>query len=186
MAVSADREDELFSFDGKATDPHGERASPSVDPAQPQTKENERPASDAMRLAITCLGGRKSWNGSVRGFFGLLKRDVVIESEGAVERGVLIFRESLTFDNGDQENREWSLWDTADGVAMEADDIEQLRPGRVEDGLFVIDYHLRLNGLTFQYSDAFHAGPNGAVSNTGRAKLLGLPVMTVTVSAKPS
>ncbi len=154
--------------------------------AKPKTRGSAKgvSTSDTMAMAIACLGGRKHWEGSVRGFFGLLRRTTVIESSGAIEDGVLVFRETLTFDNGDEEKREWRLRDEPEGLMLKADGIQQLRPGRIEGGLLVVDYILSLNGMKFGYRDSFKSTPDGGVKNTGRAKLLGVPVMTINVTGQ--
>lgn len=138
--------------------------------------------SDAMVMVIACLGGRKRWQGRVRGLFGLLRRDVDIESSGALEDGVFLFRETLTFDNGDQEKREWRLHDTPHGVALKATGIEPLRPGGIEDGFLVFNYVLLLNGFKVNYRDAFRQGPDGTISNSGSGKVFGLPILTVEIT----
>lgn len=138
--------------------------------------------SDTMAMAIACLGGRKKWNGRVRGLFGLLRRDISIDSSGAVENGDLVFRETLRFDNGDEEYREWLLRDTPQGLTLEATGVKPLQPAKIENGFLAFKYLLSLNGLMVTYQDAFALTPNGNATNTGIGKLFGLPVLKVTVA----
>jgi len=160
-----------------------ERIADAHTPQECRDNDEGAPAvrSKTMAMAIACLGGRKKWKGRVRGLFGMLRRDISIESLGAVEDGVLIFRETLRFDNGDQENREWLLQDTPQGLELKAKSVKQLQPAKIENGLLAFKYLLSLNGLNIVYQDAFALNPSGKVTNAGVGKLFGLPILTVNV-----
>ncbi len=151
--------------------------------SSPPTKQTaSHSESEEMSMAIACLGGQKRWKGLVRGFFGLLRQEIDIKSSGAVEDGVLIFRETLTFKNGSQKKREWCLQDMPGGLMLKATDAQQLRPAKIEDDLLTFNYLLKLNGIKVDYQDAFELNSSGRVSNTGKGNIFGLPVLTVEVA----
>ena len=62
-----------------------------------------------MRCAVACLGGSKSWRGEVRGFFGLLRRRFTIFSLGHADKGAFSFHETMKFDDGEPEKRQWNF-----------------------------------------------------------------------------
>ncbi|MEM9495209.1 MAG: DUF3833 family protein [Pseudomonadota bacterium] len=137
--------------------------------------------SDAMRAAIECLGGRKTWRGGVRGLFGLLKRDFEITSEGVVENGILTFSEVMVFDDGEVEHRHWRIFDTADGVDLDSPDVKLLKHGQLQDDGLVFVYRVAFGIWSFRYRDVFKALPSGRIENTGRAKIFGVPILDITV-----
>ena len=142
---------------------------------EPKTDE----LSDAMRSAIEFLGGRKHWNGTVRGLAGLISRSFSIDSIGVVKDGVLIFRETLKFDNGETQDREWQLFETPHGIAVEGDDITLVQYGKIDNGALHITYRVKFGAQTFTYRDVFKRGSDSDVYNEGHASLLGLPVMKI-------
>ncbi|MEZ5893414.1 MAG: DUF3833 family protein [Parvularculaceae bacterium] len=136
-------------------------------------------ASDAMQLAIACLGGRKLWSGSALGLFGLINRGFSISSDGVFEDGALVFRETLRFDDGEVQDRMWRVAETSLGLVLEADGIETIKPGRIENGALVFDYRIVMGGVAFSYRDEFRI-KNGGVDNVGAARLFGLTILTIT------
>ena len=155
-------------------------------------REDLAPASaadhgDAMALAQHCLGGRKTWRGTVTGGLGLIRRTFVIESEGTVEDGALVFRETLTFDDEVTQDREWRIAERPDGLSLEADGVRLTQPGRVEDGALVFDYRLVVGGVSVAYHDRFRPDEaGGGCANVGVARFWGLPVMTIVCHALPA
>ena len=117
----------------------------------------ETPAnlSPLMTAAYTALGGAKHWTGDVRGLGGLIRRQFTIQSTGVYHDGEIIFRETLTFDDGEHNQREWSVIEREDGLHLQADTIRQIRPGRIQDGILILDYRLKLGRIWLPYRDLF-------------------------------
>lgn len=139
----------------------------------------------AMDLALACLGGRKSWKGSARIFGGLVSRDFDISSDGAMEDGVLVFLETLRFEDGEIQNRIWRIRETPDGLTIEGEGITTIDNGRIEDGALVFDYRIVMGGVAYHYHDVFRRTDNDEIENTGVARMLGLPVMAIHARGYP-
>ncbi len=138
------------------------------------------PHSDAMRYALRCLDGKRNWKGDVRGLFGLVNRTFTIESEGAVTPDGLIFAEVLRFDDGETQSRRWRVFDTPDGLGLDADDIGLIKHGRLSNGVLEIVYKIKLKPIGAAYLDRFRALDDGAVIYFGKVAVLGVPIMKVT------
>lgn len=135
--------------------------------------------SDAMRCAVRCLGGARTWTGDVSGIFGFIRRSFVISSIGSYSADGLIFEEALEFDDGEFLERRWRLFDAADGLDLEAENIKLLKPGRIEDGVLMIDYKMTLGPIRAAYADSFLVDDNGGVVNRGRIMIFGSTIMNV-------
>lgn len=150
------------------------------------TKLASRDSSDAMRMAIQCLGGAKSWYGYVTGLFGMIQRRFTIESTGLVEGSALVFLERLKFNDGEEQKREWRIFDTPEGLALEGEDVTLIRNGRIQDDALSFVYRVKFGSLKFAYRDIFNTRADGGVENIGYARFLGMPIMKVTACAKPN
>lgn len=142
--------------------------------------------SDAMRAALSCLGGARFWTGSVSGLFGVINRRFTIESQGRANKGALIFSETLCFDDGEVQERAWTLSDGTDGLVAKGDNVAPLKPGQVIPGGFEISYRIKFGSIWFDYHDVFRTNPNGGVSNLGVVSLLGVTVMNIKAEASPA
>jgi len=140
--------------------------------------------SDAMRLAEKSLGGRKQWRGDVTGMLGLLRRGFGIQSVGKLDARGLIFDETLEFDDGEVQNRSWRIGQTSGGLVIEADGIDLLEPGHLENNALVFVYRLKFGALSFRYRDKFYLTADGNVTNEGRASWFGIPVMKIVATGK--
>lgn len=140
----------------------------------------QRSQSEAMRAAFACLGGERRWTGTVRGLFGLIRRNFAIWSNGRMEDGALVFQETLAFEDGETQERQWRIADGAEGLTVEGDGVIQTGPGRhIGENGFEISYRIRFGSLSFDYRDTFILREDGAVCNLGEARLLGFPVMKI-------
>ena len=135
--------------------------------------------SPLIQAALAALGGTKHWTGRVRGLAGLIRRTFVIESTGQYENGQLKFFETLKFDDGETNQREWTISERPDGLHIEASAIQLIRPGRLEQGALTFLYRLRLGCFSLPYHDVFRSGAQGEVENTGFATFLGLRIMKI-------
>ena len=142
--------------------------------------------SDAMRCAVMCLGGERTWTGDVRGIFGFIRRSFVIGSVGSYSADGLIFEETLEFDDGEFLERRWRLFEAADGLGLEGENITLLKPGRMEDGVLMIDYRMTLGPIRAAYADSFCVDDNGAVVNRGRIMIFGFTIMSVNARTSAS
>ena len=140
--------------------------------------------TDAMALAEKSLGGRKRWRGDVSGLLGLLRRGFSIESVGKLDSQGLVFDETLQFDDGETQLRSWHISQSAGGLAVKADGIELLEPGKVKNHILLFVYRLKFGSLTFRYRDKFYLNSEGDVMNEGKAFWCGLPVMTIRATGK--
>ncbi len=140
--------------------------------------------SDAMELAEKSLGGRKRWRGEVNGLLGLLRRGFEIQSIGKLESRGLVFNENLEFDDGEIQERSWLISQATDGLVIEADGVEILKPGQVKNQELVFVYRLKLGKLTFRYQDSFYLRTDGQVTNEGKASWYGLPVMKIIATGR--
>lgn len=143
-----------------------------------------RNLSPAMRLAHASLGGVKKWRGNVSGLGGLLQRTFEIDSNGKLDNGNLQFFETLTFNDGAVETRQWRLFETPAGLDVEGDGISLILPGVIVDGALVIAYRVKFGALTFDYKDVFNVNSDGSVRNDGEASLLGVTLMHITAHAE--
>jgi len=135
--------------------------------------------SPLMQAALAALGGPKHWTGRVRGLGGLIRRTFIIDSTGHYENGQLKFCETMKFDDGDTNQREWTIIERSDGLHIEADSVELIRPGRLERNALSFIYRLKLGRFAMPYRDVFKPGTNAEVENTGFATMLGLPIMKI-------
>ncbi len=140
--------------------------------------------SPAMELAEKSLGGRKFWRGEVNGLLGMLPRKFDIQSTGRLAARGLVFDETLRFDDGEIQERSWLIDQTPNGLTIEADGIELLKPGKVKNQTLIFVYRLKFGSLTFRYRDKFYLGTDGQVTNEGNASWCGIPVMKITATGK--
>lgn len=138
-----------------------------------------------MRVAVSCLGGQRVWSGKVTGLFGAVNRDFTIESQGMLKGAALDFTETLRFDDGEAQKRAWKLIEAPDGLTVEGDNVAPLKPGRLIGDGFEISYRIKFGSMWFDYRDVFRPRPDGAVSNCGYVKLLGVTVMKVRAQSDP-
>ncbi|MCK5750991.1 MAG: DUF3833 family protein [Oricola sp.] len=142
--------------------------------------------SPIMRLADECLGGERKWRGTAHGLFGLINRGFSIQSSGEMRNGVILFTETLAFDDGETQRRFWRLAQTADGLSVEGPGIEQTKPAKaIGDNAFELEYKISLGVWRCVYRDFFTLRDDGGVDNRGYIRIAGAPVMTVTASAPP-
>ena len=146
----------------------------------------EAPAnlSPLMTAAYSALAGAKHWTGDVRGLGGLIRRQFTIQSTGVFHDGEIIFREKLTFDDGEHNQREWSVIEREDGLHLRAENIRQIRPGRIQDGILILDYRLKLGRIWLPYRDLFVCTADAMVENTGIVSFMTLPIMKITARAE--
>ena len=155
-----------------------------TDDAESSATKMKATTSDAMMLAEKSLGGRKLWRGEVRGLFGLLRRGFDIQSTGKLDSRGLVFDEKLEFDNGEIQERSWLIGQTTDGLVIDADGVELLKPGRIKGNELVFVYRLKFGSLTFRYRDKFFLGSEGNVTNEGKASWRGIPIMKIIATGK--
>lgn len=140
----------------------------------------------AMRVAIDCLGGKRSWTGTVRGLFGLIDRKFTIKSEGVFENDSLQFTETLSFEDGETQDRAWALHETPDGLGVEGENVKLIAPGKTTEDGFEIFYKIKFGSMWFDYRDIFAPEDNGRVVNEGFVKLLGVTVMKINSEGAPA
>lgn len=140
--------------------------------------------SAEMSLAMACLGGRRRWEGDVRGLFGIIRRRFSIHSDGVMRDGAFCFSETLSFDDGETQQREWRLVEAENGLRVEGPDVEQIEPAQLasKNALDLV-YKIKLGTLRFRYRDLFRLRDNGFVENVGHVSFAGFRVMTVTASS---
>lgn len=148
----------------------------------PDTKVTEH--SPLMQAAFAALGGTKHWTGRVRGLAGLIRRTFVIDSTGQFENGQLKFYETLKFDDGETNQREWTIIERQDGLHIEAESVDPIQPGRLDNDALSFVYRLKLGRFSLPYRDIFRPGPQGEVENTGFATFLGLRVMKIEATGR--
>lgn len=140
--------------------------------------------SPLMQAAFAALGGTKHWTGRVRGLAGLIRRTFVIDSTGHFENDQLKFYETLKFDDGETNQREWTISERQDGLHIEAESVDLLRPGGLKGDVLSFVYRLKLGRYSLPYHDIFRPGPQGEVENTGFATFLGLRVMKIEATGR--
>jgi hypothetical protein len=141
-------------------------------------------ASDSMTAAIACLGGEMKWEGQVRGLFGLLKRNFTIESQGRRNGDTLSFFETLRFDDGEVQKREWNLKDSSSGLLIEGENVKPLAPGSLSGDALEISYKIKLGPIWFSYLDRFEICETGDTENIGIASLFSIPLMKITARGR--
>ncbi|WP_428407867.1 DUF3833 family protein [Hyphococcus sp.] len=140
--------------------------------------------SEQMAFATACLGGERRWEGSVRGLFGLIQRRFSIHSLGVIREGELCFSETICFDDGETQQREWRLVDAKGGLAVEGPDVEQIAPARLDnENAMTLIYKIKLGTFRFRYRDLFRLQEDGGVENIGYVSLGGIRVMTITAAS---
>lgn len=152
-----------------------------MDVAAPMTAED---TANARTSGLLCdvarfLGGRMRWKGGVRGVFGLIDRTFVIDSDGRIKDGVLHFSERIRYADGVAEQRCWRVWIENGGLALKADGVTMIEPGRLSEKKLELAYQLKLGGIRFEYKDVFEFTEDGAVVNRGVVTFLGVPIMKV-------
>lgn len=152
--------------------------------AQDHPARNGNSLSPLMDAALRHLGGRKCWRGHVRGLAGLINRKVEIMSEGVLVEDRLHFRETLKFDNGDEEQRQWQVRETQKGLVLEADNVALLEPGKLHGPNLVFRYRVRFGNMNFDYFDIFRELPDGQIENKGVARKFGIKIFDVYVVAE--
>lgn len=140
--------------------------------------------SPLMQAAFAALGGTKHWTGRVRGLAGLIRRTFVIDSTGHFENDQLKFYETLKFDDGETNQREWTISERQDGLHIEAESVDLIRPGGLKGDVLSFVYRLKLGRFSLPYHDIFRPDPNGEVENTGFATFLGLRVMKIEATGR--
>lgn len=139
-----------------------------------------------MRLADACLGGERKWRGAARGLLGLIDRGFSIHSHGEISNGMILFSETISFDDGETQRRFWRLAQTGDGLSVEGPGIKQTKPARkIGSNAFEIEYNITLGVWRCAYRDRFTLREDGGVDNYGFVRMGAVPVMTVTAKAEP-
>ena len=146
---------------------------------KPIDTQEDAELSPLMQAAVEALGGTKHWAGSVRGLAGLICRTFIIHSTGHLEDEQLKFSETLKFDNGDVNQREWRIFERPEGLHIESESVVLIRPGQLKNSMLSFVYRLNLGQFSLLYHDTFKPGPNGKIENTGFATFLGLRIMTI-------
>ena len=140
--------------------------------------------SPLMQTAYAALGGTKHWTGRVRGLAGLIRRTFDIDSAGHFENGQLMFYETLKFDDGETNQREWTIFERQDGLHIEEGSVNLVRPGQLERDVLIFIYRLNLGRFSLRYRDIFRIGPQGDVENTGFATFLGLRILKIEATGR--
>lgn len=135
--------------------------------------------TEAIAFIAKCLVGERRWEGEARAFGGFIRRRFTIVSAGEMLRNEVLFKETLTFDDGEVQHRSWRLFDTPGGVSLEADDTFITRPGVYSGGVFEISYKIKMGLMWFGYNDVFELDDNNVVHNRGIMTLAGMPVMKI-------
>ncbi len=148
--------------------------------------ENARPISTSaqMDIAKACLGGERQWVGNVRGPFGLIKRQFSIQSNGIIQGGDLCFFETVCFDDGETQKREWRLVDARGGLLVKGPDVEQIEPSQLaNENALILVYKIKLGTMRFRYHDLFRLHVDGGVENIGQVTFGGIRVMRITAAS---
>jgi len=124
--------------------------------------------------------------GVFEGRSGEVKRCFHVEMTGRAEAGTLMLDERFLFDNGERQQRCWTLKRTgATGFTGHCEDAVRIAEGRFADGCAYMRSALRLKVgqrmIPMQFADVFYDAGAGAVLNRSTVSKWGITVGQVLI-----
>ncbi|MCA3574146.1 MAG: DUF3833 family protein [Aestuariivirga sp.] len=135
---------------------------------------------------LSYFEGRTLASGVFEGRGGQLKRRFTVDMMGRAEGSTLILEEHFLFDNGERQERTWTLT-RGDGQSFTGtceDAVSEAR-GRFEQGRAYLDSELRLKVgnrlIGMRFEDVFYDAGEGAVLNRSTVSKWGIRVGQVLI-----
>jgi hypothetical protein len=139
------------------------------------------------------FAGRTTATGVFEDRFGKLRRQFVVEIEGRVDNKTLILDERFTYDDGEKQQRIWTLTRTSPTTYEgRAADVDGVAIGTLNGNAFNFKYDVDLKVGTKKdgsaktwkvaFNDWMFLQPNGVILNRAYVSRFGLQVGSVTIA----